>query len=365
MRNPVLLLGLLALVAVLVPAVPAPAKDAPLKAGSVHHLASRKHAHPYSLYAPSQYSPKASWPLVISSHGLNGSGKGEIGQWTGLAREFGFIVACPDMCTATRGRPTTSQLEPAVEDEEVILSIMEEVAEHFRVNPRAVMITGFSGGGNPSYWTGLRHPDLITHICTRGGNFAIQQIPREEALLEAGRKRTQIYIYYGEADHELILGTGENPGQARQAHDALTKAGYEHVKIEMIPGMKHESRARIAAEWFAAYLADNAKMFAAGDKADEMLEEIRAAIGEEDWRDAVRGLTKLMGHEEKTGLPPVSPAPRAAIEKVAAEMIAQATKAKEAGDLSEALKVLGKVSRDFRGLPAADEAKELTKEWKE
>ena len=32
--------------------------------------------------------------------------------------------------------------EPAVEDEQVILSIYEEVAEHFRVNRRAVMLTG-------------------------------------------------------------------------------------------------------------------------------------------------------------------------------------------------------------------------------
>ena len=119
------------------------------------------------------------------------------------------------MCTATVDRPPTSKLAPEVEDEEVLLSIFNEVAANFRVNRRAVMVTGFSGGGNPSYHTGLRHPDVITHICTRGGNFAPQQMPTDEKVLAAGKKRMQIYIYYGDNDHPLILGEGGKPGTRR------------------------------------------------------------------------------------------------------------------------------------------------------
>jgi len=355
-------------VALLLPLMLAGARAEPdptMKAGSVLHRTSKKHAHPYSLYVPSNYSPKVSWPLVVSSHGRGGAGRKEIGQWTGLAKEFGFIVACPDMCTATVNRPPNSKLEPSVEDEQVVLSIYEEVAGSFRVNPRAVMLTGFSGGGNPSYWTGLRHPDLVTHICTRGGNFAIQQIPRAENLLAAGRKTIRIYIYYGENDHPLILGKDGETGQAQGAYDALTKAGYEHVAIEKIAGMKHQSRPRIAAEWFGGFLKANRKRFLAGDKADGILEKARAAMAKEKYRNALRELKKLAALEGKEGLAARSEAEFAAVQKVAEGMIAEAKLAHDGDDTKEAMKILGKVARDFKGVPAADEAKRLKKEWME
>jgi poly(3-hydroxybutyrate) depolymerase len=355
------------LVVLLLLAAPVPARGGgdDLKPGSVLHRSSEKHAHAYSLYVPSNYSPRSSWPLVISSHGRGSSGKREIGQWTGLAKEYGFIVACPDMCTATVNRPPNSKLEPSEEDEEVILSIYEEICRSFRVNRRAVMVTGFSGGGNPSYWTGLRHPDLITHICTRGGNFAPQQIPRDAALVEAGKKRIRVYIYYGDKDHPLILGEGGNPGQAQMAYDALTEAGYEHVKIEKIAGMGHQSRPRIAAAWFGEYLEANRKMFAAGDKADGLLEKIREAVEKEKWRNAVRDLKKLRDLEEKSGLHPQSEVEARKLDEIAAKMLADAEAAHADGDDKEALRIAGRIARDFRGLPAGDRARELEKEWKQ
>ncbi len=362
MRTTLLFLALLLLPATV---SAAPRREAPWKPGSVLHRTSKKHGHPYSLYVPSSYSPRVSWPVVISSHGRGGTGKGEIGQWTGLAREFGFIVACPDMCTATVNRPPVSKLPPAVEDEEVILSILDEIGEHFRTNPRAVMITGFSGGGNPSYWTGLRHPDRFTHICTRGGNFAPQEIPRDPKVLEAGRKRLSIYIYYGDHDHPLILGTSGKPGQARLAYEALRKAGYEHVKIEKIPGMKHQSRPRLAAEWFAAYLKANRKRFLAGDQADALFRKIEAELGKHRVSTAVRDLRKLEKLEAKAGLAPRAKAKLADLNREAIAKIGEARKARAAGDDKEALKILARVARDYRGLPAAGEAKDLAKEWKE
>jgi hypothetical protein len=302
--------------------------------------------------------------VVISSHGRGGSGKGEITQWVGLANSHGFIVACPDMCTATVNRPPRSKLRPEVEDEEVVLSILDFLAEHYRVNPRAVMITGYSGGGNPSYWTGLRHPDRITHICTRGGNFAPQQVPGDEKTLASGRDRTRIYIYYGEKDHPLILGEGGKPGQAVMAYEALKKAGYRHLEIEKIPGMKHQSRADIAAEWFGVYLKENRKAFAAGDQADLHLAKAREAVAKGKYRVALRELKKVRSIEEKAGLTSRSGPVLERIDEAGRARIAEARAAWEAGDAAEARKIVGRVARDFRGVPAGDEAKRLKDEWK-
>jgi dienelactone hydrolase len=353
-------------VALLVLAVTvASAADRSLKPGSVLHRTSLAHGRPYSLYIPPKYSPRSSWPVVISSHGRGGSGKGEIGQWSGLAKKYGFIVACPDMCTATVNRPPTSKLAPAVEDEQVILSILKELKTHLRVNPRAVMVTGFSGGGNPSYWTGLRHPGEITHICTRGGNFAPQQIPRAEKVVAAGRKRLRIYIYYGENDHPLIVGEGGKPGQARLAHDALTKAGYENLKIDEIPAMKHQSRPDIAAAWFGGFLKENKALFAAGDKADGHLATAAGLLEKKKYRQAIRELVKMGALEKKSGLHPRAADELAKIDVIGQRMLAEAKKTHESGDAATALKLVGRIGRDFKGVPAGDEAKNLKKAWKD
>lgn len=353
---------LAALVLLAAPAAAASAADE-LKPGEVLHLTVEKYHRPWSLYVPSSYNPRVSWPLVISSHGLNGSGKGEIGAWVGLAKEHGFLVACPDMCSATEGRPPATEMSKWDEDDAVLMEIVDTIRAHFRVNPRAVMITGFSGGGNPSYYSGLRHPDVFTHICTRGGNFAPFQLPKDEKVLEEGKKNLVIYIFYGDHDHPLILGQNGEPGQAVQAYEALKAAGYEHLTIEKVEGMKHESRPGKAADWFGAFLKENEKLFRAGDEADELMADAKEEIAKEDWRGAIRALDKLEKHEEKHGLRPRAAAEKEKIDAVGRKQIEEATKLHDAGDTGEALKILGRVIRDFRGLPSADRAKDLKKEW--
>lgn len=346
-------------------AVSAAAKEAPLKPGKIHKLKSPKHGRPYSLYVPSKYSKKSSWPVVFSSHGRGGRGAKEIGAWTGLANSFGFIVACPDMVTATHDLKTTSSLSPSEEDDEVLMSIFDHICAHFRVNRRAVMITGFSGGGNPSYYSGLRHPEVFTHICTRGGNFAPQQVPYDKKVRAAGNQHLHIYIFFGENDHVLIIGDQGNNGQAHAARDALKEAGYENIEFERVPGMGHQSRPRKAAEWFGAYLAKNRKRFKAGDKADGYLEKARAALTKGKVKDAISQLRKCETLEQKSGLRPAARPALDAIEKTGREQLAEAARLHAGGDLKGARKIADRVKRDYRGLPVEKAAKELLAKWKQ
>lgn len=340
------------------------AREESLEPGKVHALETTRHARAWSLYVPSKYSRKSSWPLVLSSHGRGGDGAGEMRAWQSLANQHGFLVACPDMVTATNHRQPKSSLPPATEDDEVLLSIFEQVCGAFRVNRRAVMVTGFSGGGNPSYHSGLRHPEVFTHICTRGGNFAPQQIPTDEAVLAAGRKSLQIYIFFGDADHELIIGDQGNNGQAYMARDALEKAGYAHVTFERVDGMKHESRPQMAAAWFGAYLEENRKAFKEGDKADALLEKAQEALGREKYKDAIAALEKALEIERKWNLRPAAQGRLDAIEKIGQELLVAAGLAL-AADRAGARKTAERVARDFRGLPAALTAQGLLEEWKD
>jgi dienelactone hydrolase len=283
--------------------------------------------------------------------------------WQGLATTHGFLVACPDMVTATDDRPATTTLPPAQEDDEVLLSIVEEVCERFRVNRRAVMVTGFSGGGNPSYHSGLRHPDVFTHICTRGGNFSPVQIPRDEATLAAGRSRLRIHIFFGERDHEWIVGPNGNDGQAHQARDALRAAGYEHILFEQVPGMGHESRPQKAAEWLAAWLEENRRALKDAEKADDALAKAREALAKDRVQEALKALAQVEALDEKAGLEPRAPAERAAIEERGRAELADAVRAHEAGETAAARSRVERVARQYKGLAVADEASRRLREW--
>ncbi len=346
------------------PLTPADAKEKAPETGKVVAMTTTKHERAWSLYVPSKYSKKKSWPLVISSHGRGGSGKGEMRAWQALANKHGFIVACPDMVTATNHRPAKSSLAPSEEDDQVLLEIFATVSKHFRVNRRAVMVTGFSGGGNPSYHSGLGHPEVFTHICTRGGNFAPQQVPYDEKVLEAGRKHLRIYIFFGDKDHVLIVGNPDGTGQAFTARDALKKAGYENIEFERVQGMKHQSRPDKAAAWFGAYLQANAKAFKAADKVDGMLSKAEAALAKGKPKDAVKQAIKARDLERKSKLKELSADILARLEKRGREALEQATAAHEGGDVKGALKAAASIKRDYKGLPVADEAAKLEKAWK-
>src|SRR5262245_55733869 len=74
-----------------------------------------------ALYIPRSVKPGGAF--VISSHGRDGRGSGEIGQWTDLAEKNGFIVACPDYSMAS-GRPGTFE-----DDEKVTLAVYKYVTD--------------------------------------------------------------------------------------------------------------------------------------------------------------------------------------------------------------------------------------------
>lgn len=341
------------------------AKEAPLKPGKVHKLTTKKHDRAWSLLVPSKYSAKKSWPLVISSHGRGGSGAGEMRGWQGLANKHGFIVACPDMCTATHNRPTKSNLSPSKEDDEVLMEIFETVCAQFRVNRRAVMVTGFSGGGNPSYHSGLRHPDVFTHICTRGGNWAPQHLPHAEQVIAAGKEHLQIYVFWGEKDHVLIIGEPHGTGQAYQALKALKAAGYKNIKEEQIPAMGHKSRPDLAATWFGEFIAKNAKRFKAGDKIDNALAKAEALSAKKRYASAVKLVLKAAADEKKHGLRAHSLKLRNELEEAGRAQLAEAEKQKESGDLKGAAKAASKIAREFKGLEVATAAKALQAACKE
>jgi len=158
----------------------------------------------YYLYVPSTYLPDQSYPLVITLHGTNpyDTAWAQIRQWKALAEEKKFIVAVPLLSVfSTEGLlPVYSKyrLEDLKHDDKNILAVRKDVCEKFNIDKRNILLTGFSAGGYPMYYTGLLHPEKFSMLVGRSCNsepLVFQQL--EDVVAADGYKRIPISIFVG------------------------------------------------------------------------------------------------------------------------------------------------------------------------
>ncbi len=129
--------------------------------------------YPYALYLP-EGSPGSSsgWPLVVSLHGAYSNHANNmkrlfgIGNRAGEPDELAFFTLpvwpelprIPGIVVCPWGRGTMSYHGPGARD---VLDVIRLVRENHPVDPERISITGLSMGGNGTWETALRHPDLF------------------------------------------------------------------------------------------------------------------------------------------------------------------------------------------------------------
>ncbi len=196
---------------------------------------------PFYLYVP----PRASRPrpagVIVSCHGTDpfDTAVMHAGEWKWLAWQHGCILVCPKM-RSTDGIFGAGAIDQLLDDEKLILSIMSSLHYLYDVDWRNVMITGFSGGGFPTYFVGLRHPDVFSAVAARNCNFnrhAVEGWYPPEAL------GTAVMVYYGENDPAAIRIQSENGIRY------LRSAGFT-VTTAIVPGRGHERTPEYAMRFF-------------------------------------------------------------------------------------------------------------------
>ncbi len=158
----------------------------------------------YYLYVPSTYSQDKSYPLVLTLHGTNpyDTAWAQIRQWKALAEEKKFIVAVPLLSTfSTEGLLPVHRkyrMRDLKKDDKIILSVRKEVCEEFNIDKRNILLTGFSAGGYPMYYTGLLHPEKFSMLVGRSCNsepLIFQQL--EDVVTAEGYKRNPVWMFVG------------------------------------------------------------------------------------------------------------------------------------------------------------------------
>jgi predicted esterase len=173
----------------------------------------------YVLSAPKGYSPKKSWPLILSLHGAGGNGPMELSfQWASVRSKWRGFIAAPS------GNPPGAQWFPA--QEPFVLAVLKDAMTRANIDANRVYVNGFSNGGNGAWYYGEYHPGIFAAMCTRGGGNPMPGMLRNLLHVPA-------YIVHGEKDSVIRVDSD------RRDAAALETLGYEVVYTE-VPGGRHK-----------------------------------------------------------------------------------------------------------------------------
>lgn len=195
----------------------------------------------YWIYVPSTYRADRPAPLIVSCHGTPPYDVAEhhIREWKWYGQRNGCIVVAPTLI-ATDGLLGDGPIVGMLANERYIMSIISQLSYRYNIDRANVMITGFSGGGFPCYWVGLRHPDVFSVVVARNCNFSEHNLDGWYPPEAVG---TPIMVYYGENDPGAIQG------QSKAAIHYLRYKGFD-VETAIIPGSGHERHPEVAMEFF-------------------------------------------------------------------------------------------------------------------
>jgi len=122
----------------------------------------------YLIYLPKDYEAqsKKRWPLMLFLHGAGerGTNIAKVAvhgppKLVKQGRDFPFIIVSPQCPNGERW------------DNDVLLALLDEVGEKYRVDESRVYLTGLSMGGYGAWSLGLTHPErfaAIAPICGGG-----------------------------------------------------------------------------------------------------------------------------------------------------------------------------------------------------
>lgn len=215
--------------------------------GSQFTLTEPKTNKRYFLYLPVGYNPTRRWPVVLTLHGMKpfDSSDAQIREWQSTADEFGLIVIAPDLWNSDifMQYPLRKITGSVQKDIDAVMDILDYVLDHTAADRSRVMATSWSSGGYLLHYIVNHYPDRFAALSARGSCFNPDILEIRNARRMASRN-FPVMIFYGQNDFSGVRGESQN---AIRWYKSL---GFK-VTSGMVPGLGHERRPRIAAEFFA------------------------------------------------------------------------------------------------------------------
>jgi predicted peptidase len=203
----------------------------------------------YLLALPGDYSAKAKkrWPLMLFLHGAGERGD-DLGRVAAhgppklvkQGRNFPFIIVSPQC--------PSGQLW----DNDVLLALLDEVEEKYRVDSSRVYLTGLSMGGYGSWSLAVTHPERFAAVAPICGGGELVDILLAEKKKANALKTLGIWAFHGGKDPLVKLEESE------RMVEALKKFGCKEVELTVYPEAQHDSWTETydnprLYEWFLAH----------------------------------------------------------------------------------------------------------------
>lgn len=187
---------------------------------------------PVRVTVPSGYRPGQAAPLLIMLHGFGGSPDQDEGYLSlgPVAEADGMLYARPEGRTDSRGRrfwnagPACCDRDGVGGDDSGYLrGVIEEITQHYTVDPNQIFVVGFSNGGFMAHRIACDHADLVTAVVSvagAGASVAADCRPsRPVAVLQI----------HGDADTSVRYEGGDMgggyPGAVRTVEDWARRNG--------------------------------------------------------------------------------------------------------------------------------------------
>lgn len=195
----------------------------------------------FHLYVPEAAlgDPRSARPLIVALHGGGGEGRDFLWTWLREARSRGCLLLAPT------SRASTWSLDAPELDATPLRSMLDFVAERWRIDPTRVLLTGLSDGATFALLAGLAEGAPFTHLAPVSGVLHPHALAAGHLARAAGRP---VYQVHGALDWLFPVAL------ARMAKDALLRAGADLTYRE-IGDLSHtyprEENARIL-DWMGA-----------------------------------------------------------------------------------------------------------------
>ena len=203
----------------------------------------------YLLYLPRDYDggSRKRWPLILFLHGAGERGT-DISKVAAhgppklakQGKDFAFIIVSPQ-CPANQ-----------FWENDVLLALLDEVGENYKVDASRVYLTGLSMGGYGTWSLGLTHPEkfaAIAPICGGGDPIVLMLAnPKKVAAI----KSLGVWAFHGGKDPVV------RPEESERMAEALKKFGCKGVELTVYPEAQHDSWTETynnprLYEWFLAH----------------------------------------------------------------------------------------------------------------
>lgn len=185
----------------------------------------------YLLYTPANYDANtaAKFPVILTLHGSGERGS-DLNQLRdiGLPKKLETWTDCPFIVIA----PQCPTDDIWVLHLDALDAILNQVIENYRVDTKRLYLSGYSMGGNGTWYLATAYANrfaAIAPICGRGTSLSAF----------ARLAKTPIWVFHGAKDDVVLLSESERMVAALKKIDA-------DVRFTVYPDADHDS-------WTAAY----------------------------------------------------------------------------------------------------------------